>query len=387
MATSVRQAGFRGSGWVLGGIVCILAGLPLALPAQARPKAPAEVQLVPWWTASDYPGEAAIEEAIFRETNEQRVRAGRSPLQADAALQVAARQHSLEMLELDYFDHTSPRREWAEPFQRAYLAGCWEAQIGENIAKNYSDRGRTAEEIVSTFMEGWMESPKHRENILRPEFTHLGVGVVQRRGWYCGTQVFASRYYQIERASLREVTEKMVCVRFQVTTSATQIHVWVNQCLRREVPVRGGGPTVLQMAFPRRGGKQEIWLAVEGKVHFTASLNPSGSLKKALTAQSRGPALQVLTSDLWEEERTHYLFSGQARLLRPVKKVRLFLDEAHWENLFPDKKERITWALRLPKASGRHRIGLFPDQWKKYLFFVDTDQPLERAFVPRFSLD
>jgi uncharacterized protein YkwD len=362
-------------------------GYLLAFPAQARPKSPAEVRLVPWWTASDYPGEAEIEEAIFRETNRQRVQAGRSPLQADVALQVAARQHSLEMLELGYFEHISPRREWAEPFQRAYLAGCWEAQIGENIAKNRSNQARTAAEIVGTFMEGWMESPKHRENILRPEFTHLGVGVVQRHGWYCGTQVFASRYYQIERASLRQVTEKMVCVRFKVATSAPQIHVWVNQCLRHEVKAQVPGPTVLELAFPRRGGKQEIWLAVEGKVYFTASLNPSRSLKKALTAQPRGPALQVLQTDLWEEERTHYLFSGQARLLRPVNKVRLFLDESHWENLFPNKQEEITWAVRLPKASGRHRIGLFPDQWKKYLFFVDTDQPLERAFVPRFSPD
>lgn len=382
---NARQGGFKVSSWIPGGIFCCFALTFFPSPAEAKKKAPAEVSLAPWWTAANYPGETEIEEAIFTATNQERTRAGRSPLQKDEALQVAARQHSQEMLELGYFEHLSPRQEWAEPAQRAYLAGCWEAQVGENIGKNYSHQARTAAEIVRTFMEGWMESPKHRENILRPEFSHLGVGVVQRNGWYCGAQVFANRYYEVKAASLREVTEKMVGVRFKVATQAAQINVWVNQCRRAEVPVQVPGPTVVELAFPRSSGKQEIWLATAGKVRFTASLNPSRSLRKTLTVQPYGGGLQVLQQDVWEEEQTHYLFTGRARLLRPVKKVRLFLDDVHLENLPIDKKDEIIWTVRLPKASGRHQIGLFPDQWEKYLFFVDTHQPLEHAFVPRFS--
>ena len=40
--------------------------------------------------------------------------------------------------------------------------------VGENIAAGYS----SPEAVV----EGWMNSPGHRANILEAEFTHIGVG-------------------------------------------------------------------------------------------------------------------------------------------------------------------------------------------------------------------
>jgi uncharacterized protein YkwD len=46
-------------------------------------------------------------------------------------------------------------------------ANGWSA--GENIAIGYASAAAT--------MDGWMNSPGHRANILQPAFTHLGVGV------------------------------------------------------------------------------------------------------------------------------------------------------------------------------------------------------------------
>jgi hypothetical protein len=298
---------------------------------------------------------------------------------------VAARQHSQEMLELNYFSHVSPHQAWADPPQRAYYAGAWEAHVGENIGKDYSDRPRAVAEVASALLAGWMGSKEHRENILSREYTHLGIGVVQRNGWYCGTQVFARRYYDVQQVTLREVTERMIRVRFEVATKAASISVWVNQHPRGEVKAERPGPTTVELAFPRGSGTQDVWLATGGKVRFTARLDTSRPLREAFSAKPYGKELEVTRPTLQEVEQTNYLLSGRARLLQPMEKVRLFLDHAHLENLSWNEQREVAWTMHLPKGSGRHQIGLFPDQWKKYLFFVDTDQPLARAFVPRFS--
>ncbi len=39
-------------------------------------------------------------------------------------------------------------------------------------------------------MEGWMKSPGHRVNVLRPDFTDTGVGVCRDGTTYYFTEVF-----------------------------------------------------------------------------------------------------------------------------------------------------------------------------------------------------
>jgi uncharacterized protein YkwD len=67
-----------------------------------------------------------------------------------------------------------------KPSDRAKNAGYVFIEIGENILE--SDDRVTPAELVAA----WMKSPHHRENILRPEFKHIGVGVVKsaKGGWY-----------------------------------------------------------------------------------------------------------------------------------------------------------------------------------------------------------
>jgi uncharacterized protein YkwD len=65
------------------------------------------------------------------------------------------------------------------------VSGAWHPGIGENIACGQ----RSAAEVV----EGWMNSPGHRANILKPDFTHIGVGYATggRAGTYW-TQLFGA---------------------------------------------------------------------------------------------------------------------------------------------------------------------------------------------------
>lgn len=99
-------------------------------------------------------------------TNAERARAGLRPLAADAPLATAAQAHCADMVARDFYAHTSP--DGGRPWDRAAAAGSRRSTIGENIACGQ----RSPAEVV----DGWMNSPGHRANILKPEFTHIGVG-------------------------------------------------------------------------------------------------------------------------------------------------------------------------------------------------------------------
>ncbi|MEV6594646.1 CAP domain-containing protein [Streptomyces acidicola] len=99
-------------------------------------------------------------------TNAERASAGLRPLADDPLLATAAQAHSADMVARAFYSHTSP--DGGEPWHRAAAAGSTRRTIGENIACGQ----RSAAEVV----RGWMDSPGHRANILKPGFTHIGIG-------------------------------------------------------------------------------------------------------------------------------------------------------------------------------------------------------------------
>lgn len=99
-------------------------------------------------------------------TNRERARTGLPPLAVDPVLTSAAQAHSADMVARAFYSHTSP--EGRQPWDRAASAGSTRRTIGENIACGQ----RSPAEVV----DGWMNSPGHRANILKPDFTHIGVG-------------------------------------------------------------------------------------------------------------------------------------------------------------------------------------------------------------------
>lgn len=88
------------------------------------------------------------------------------PLENNDILRCAARRHSQDMVDREYFSHYSPDGE--SPADRLADAGYTGSNWGENIAYNPS----TAEQVV----QGWMDSPGHCANIMRADFNEIGVG-------------------------------------------------------------------------------------------------------------------------------------------------------------------------------------------------------------------
>ena len=119
-----------------------------------------------------------LEEEVVRLVNEIRKENGLKPLAQDWQLARVARYKSQDMSDLGYFSHTSPT--YGSPFNMMKSFGISYRSAGENIARGYM----TAEAVVN----GWMNSPGHRANILNSTYTHIGVGYVADGNYW--TQMF-----------------------------------------------------------------------------------------------------------------------------------------------------------------------------------------------------
>jgi len=104
--------------------------------------------------------------------NAERAKHGFAPLRREERLELASQGHSEDMVARKFFEHETP--EGVDPQERIFETGypANNAITGENIAWGTGPDGSPA-----GIVELWMHSPPHRENILRPEFAEIGIGV------------------------------------------------------------------------------------------------------------------------------------------------------------------------------------------------------------------
>ena len=109
----------------------------------------------------------SYETEVIRLVNEIRVDNGLKPLTENWELSRVARYKAHDMHDSGYFDHNSPV--YGSPFTMIKNFGLSYRAAAENIAMGY----RTPQTVV----DGWMNSTTgHRENILNPSYTQIGVG-------------------------------------------------------------------------------------------------------------------------------------------------------------------------------------------------------------------
>lgn len=106
--------------------------------------------------------------------NHERTKRDRPALEDDSRLARGAARKASDMVERRYFEHEGPRgrnvRDWVRP--TGYLPDSGGYQLGENIA--WAPGGAATPHAI---VEGWMNSPTHRRNILDGDFEHSGIGV------------------------------------------------------------------------------------------------------------------------------------------------------------------------------------------------------------------
>ena len=94
------------------------------------------------------------------------------------------------MAEKGYFAHTSP--EGVAPWHWLKQVGYEYSYAGENLAIRFSDSDK--------LVQAWLSSPTHRANILKENFTHIGVGVAT--GTYQGKEtLFVAQFFASQKGS------------------------------------------------------------------------------------------------------------------------------------------------------------------------------------------
>jgi len=151
------------NGYGLRGILVALGAAVLLAGCGGSPYS-SEIYMVPDNIASPAPANAL--EEVARLINQERVAHGLKPLVIEAHLAAAASGHAQYMAVNDCYAHECP----GEPDMsgRVEQTGYAYRRISENIHAAQLDPARV--------VEGWMQSPGHRKNILDPDVTEFGVG-------------------------------------------------------------------------------------------------------------------------------------------------------------------------------------------------------------------
>ena len=114
-------------------------------------------------------GNTGIESSLLGLINRERQNQGLSVLSANSALTAAAREHSRDMAENNYFSHTGS--DGSSPFDRMQQAGYSFTAAAENI---YAGNG--SNNTAGSAFSAWMNSAGHRENMLNSAYADAGVG-------------------------------------------------------------------------------------------------------------------------------------------------------------------------------------------------------------------
>lgn len=117
----------------------------------------------------------ALESEVIRLVNVERQKAGLPVLSANWELCRVSRYKSQDMINKQYFSHTSPT--FGSPFQMMENFGIKFSCAGENIAYG--------QQTPAEVMTSWMNSSGHRSNILSPSYTQIGVGLAKNSNGVC----------------------------------------------------------------------------------------------------------------------------------------------------------------------------------------------------------
>lgn len=139
---------------------------------------------------------SSLEKEVHSLINEERRNQGLSTLSWDGKLSEIARGHSQDMATNNYFSHNNLRGQ--DPTDRAMTKGynCYKdygSYYTEGIAENIFQNNlydsvtyvnlvpfhswNTQSEIAQSTVQGWMESPGHRQNILTATYDKEGIGI------------------------------------------------------------------------------------------------------------------------------------------------------------------------------------------------------------------
>ncbi len=138
---------------------------------------------------------AALELRIAALTDEQRLKLDpkAKPLALDAELTRVARERAQDMAAKNYLAHAAPNGDTSASLLMAEDAK-FQGLLGENLAAQpyVRESGVDVEVFARRFLQEWMESPPHRENLAFSGYERTGVGAAVNGDTVYVAQLFAA---------------------------------------------------------------------------------------------------------------------------------------------------------------------------------------------------
>lgn len=115
-----------------------------------------------------------LDAQILTRLNATRVAHGLRPLVVSDDLEKAAVSHSRALVRAGVFQHDSPDgTSFAQRLKRFYTPAGYDSwAAGENLLYN------TADIDARSAIQAWLDSPRHRENMLEPDWREVGIGSI-----------------------------------------------------------------------------------------------------------------------------------------------------------------------------------------------------------------
>ena len=150
-----------------------------------------------------------VAEQIVAQSRAFRQQQERSAVEIDPHLTETARYFAQYMAKTNQYGHQADGQ---RPSQRAKAHGYDYCLVSENIGYLFSTQPLAADELARRFVEGWKESPKHRENMLEPAVTQIGAAVAQSQasGYYFAVQMLGRPQSAAIRFELTNETQTVL---------------------------------------------------------------------------------------------------------------------------------------------------------------------------------
>ncbi|MCR4433786.1 MAG: S-layer homology domain-containing protein [Caldiserica bacterium] len=124
--------------------------------------------------------------------NKERANAGLNSLEWDSTLADFAQKYATEMGTNEFFSHVSPiSGSFQERAKVLFDQGF--TFVGENLARVNNIGSFTTEALLSSIHNSFMNSPTHRDNIMNPNWTSVGIGFWSDGNWLYLEVCFGTR--------------------------------------------------------------------------------------------------------------------------------------------------------------------------------------------------
>ncbi|MDX2307308.1 MAG: CAP domain-containing protein [Hyphomicrobium sp.] len=220
------------------------------------------------------PEPPAVEMAVVEMTNAFRRENKLADVQPNADLSEVARSYAAYIAKSGTFSHTADGREIGDRVTSGGYAWC---SVAENLAMHLDSRGFESRALAKKSVEGWINSPSHREAMLAPFATETGVGVARmpdNNPKYVTVQIFArpqslAYEFQISNATPRTVSYVFASERHTIEPKTGVTH---NACAPGSLEFETPGDIASARYEASDGMVYE--LAIDGKSAMTVTARP-----------------------------------------------------------------------------------------------------------------